>query len=192
MFGGAATGNRCAGFIAASESFPDTSGGVFRGHALELRMGREETLALRQSHGMRGHGAEALERRAGAADEMVLDGQDGFRDDGELAFEQEIVNAHDRSGEGIFDGREQRVSEVILDGAESGIERCTWNSGDAFAKKLDGGGLAEGAGFALKGHAHGRAIECGHKHGLSCNKRCKTRREDCTRWEAEMVVAVPA
>src|SRR6266478_5732444 len=97
------------------------------------------------------------------------------------AIEDHFADALLAPGEGIFDGREQRVSEVILDGAESGIERCTWNSGDAFAKKLDGGGLAEGAGFALECDAHGRAIECGHKHGLSCNKRCKTRRGDCTR-----------
>jgi uncharacterized damage-inducible protein DinB len=80
----------------------------------------------------------------------------------------------------------------MLDCAESGIERCTWNSGDAFAKKLDGGGLAEGAGLALEGHAHGLAVECGHKHGLSCNRRSKTRSKDCTGLAAEMAGAVPA
>jgi hypothetical protein len=30
----------------------------------------------------------------------------------------------------------------------------------------------------LEGHAHRFPVECGHKHGLSCNKRCKTRSGD--------------
>ena len=162
MFGSAASSNRRTGFIAASESFPDTSGGVFCGHALQIRMRGEKTLALREGHRMRGHGAESLQGGTRATDEMVFDGENGFRDDAEIAFEQEIVNAHDRAGERIFHGNQKSVGGAFGDSAEGGIERCTWNSGDAFAQKLDGGGLAEGAEFALECHANRLSIEYGH------------------------------
>ena len=51
---------------------------------------------------MRGDGADRIERGAGAADEVVFDRQNGFRDDGEGAFEEEIVDADDGSGERVF------------------------------------------------------------------------------------------
>ena len=132
MLGGAAPGNRRTGFIAASDSFPDTPSGVFRRHALELRMGREETFALREGHGMRGYGAEALQGGARATDEMVLDGEDGFRDDSELALQQKVIHSDDGSGERIFHGNQKSVGGAFRYGAERGIERCTWNSGDTF------------------------------------------------------------
>jgi len=86
MFGGAAAGDGCGRFVAASEGFANAAGGVFGGDALEVRMCGEETFALRESHGMRGHGADGIEGGAGAADQVVFDGEDGFGGDGERAF----------------------------------------------------------------------------------------------------------
>jgi len=84
----------------------------------------------------------------------VLDGEDGFGGDGESAFEKEIVDADDGSGEGVFYGGEERVGGAFVDGAEGGVKSGARNGGDGFAEKLDGGGFAEGAGLALEGDAH--------------------------------------
>jgi hypothetical protein len=103
---------------------------------------------------MGGYGAEFVERCAGAADEVMFDGEDGFGGDGEGALEEEIVDADDRAGEGVFNGGEKGVGKAVADGAESGVEGGARNRGDAFAEKLDGGFFAEGAGLTLKGNAH--------------------------------------
>ena len=181
MFGGTAAGNRGAGFVPLAEHFANAASGVFGGHALQIRMGGEEALALCESHGMRGHGTNSLERCIRTADKMVLDGENRFRNDGKLALQQKVIDADDRPGERVFHGSKERVGCTFIDGAESGVERCTWNSRDVFAEKLNSGSFAEGAGFALEGYAHSLAIECGHEQALSCNKDRKTKSGDSSR-----------
>ena len=61
--------------------FSHAAGGVFGGHAFPGRMVAEESFALRESHGVRGDGADVGERGASGADEVMLDRQDGFGDD---------------------------------------------------------------------------------------------------------------
>jgi hypothetical protein len=151
VFGGAAASNGCARFVAAGQGFADAAGGVFSGDALEMRMCGEEALALGESHGMRGYGANGTEGRAGAADKVMLNGKYGFGGDGEGAFEEEIVDADDWTGEGVFYGSEESVGEPFGDGAEGGVEGGARDRGDGFAEELDGGFFAEGAGLSLKG-----------------------------------------
>jgi hypothetical protein len=103
---------------------------------------------------MRGDGADGIERGAGAADEVVFDRQNGFRDDGEGAFEEEIVDADDWAGEGVFDGSQESVGEAVTDGAKSGVKGGTRHGRNFFAEELDGRFFAESAGLALKRDAH--------------------------------------
>ena len=84
---GGATARDCGGnFVAADEDFADAAGGVFGGDALEVRMLREETFALRERHRMRRDGLDLVERCAGDRDEIELDGENCFGGDGELYF----------------------------------------------------------------------------------------------------------
>ena len=154
VFGGAAAGDGGAGFVAAGQCFSNAAGGVFCRDALEVRMRREKTFALSESHGMRGYGADGIKRRAGAADQVMLDGEDCFSGDGEGAFEEEIVNTHDGSGEGVFYGGEESVGEAVADGAEGSVEGRARDGGDVVTEELDGGFFAEGAGLALESYAH--------------------------------------
>src|SRR5258708_15485367 len=66
---------------------------------------------------MRGHGTKTGERSARNTDQMVFDREDGFRDDGEPALEEKVVDAHDRTGQRVFDGREKCVGGALIDGA---------------------------------------------------------------------------
>ena len=118
-----------------------------------MRMSDKKIFALSQGHGMRRHGAQIVESGAGNADYMVFDGQNGFRDDGQIAFEEQVVNANDRTSESIFHGSKQRICYPIGDRAKSGVESGTRNRGDSIAEQLNGGLFAESAGFALKSHA---------------------------------------
>ena len=153
VIGGAASGDCGGDCVAAAEDFADAAGGVFGGDALEERMLREEAFALRERHGMRRDGFDLVERGAGDSDEIELDGENCFGGDGEAIFEHEVVDADDRAGERIFDGDEERVGGVFRDGAKDGVERGARDGSDFGAEELDGGGFAEGAGFALKGDA---------------------------------------
>ena len=117
-------------------------------------MSEEETFALSESHGMRGDGADGIERRAGAADEVMLDGEDCFGGDGQSAFQEEIVNADDRSRERVFNRGQESVGEAFRDGAKRGIEGGPRHGRYCFAEELDGRFFAEGAGLALKRDAH--------------------------------------
>src|SRR5216684_3815643 len=127
---------------------------------------------------MRGHGTKTGERSARHTDQMVFDREDGFRDDGEPALEEKVVDAHDRTGQRVFDGREKCVGGALIDGAEGSVKRGAGHSRNGIAEKLNGGSLAESAGFALKSHAHGLAIGCAHRQALSCNKGRKTKSKD--------------
>ena len=165
-FGGAAAGDGGAGFVAAGQCFADAACSVFGGDTLEVRMRREKTFALSESHGMRGYGADGIKRRVWAADQVVLDGKDGFGSDGEGAFEEKIVNADDGSGEGVFYGREESVGEAVADSAEGSVEGGARDGGDGFAEELDSGFFAEGAGLALKGYTHFKddsTPQCGNR-----------------------------
>ena len=158
MLGGAPASNGRAGVVSAGEHFANAAGRIFRGNALQLRMSGEEAFALRKSHGMRGHGSNARERGTGDTDEMVLDEKDGFRDDGEPALQQEVVDAHDGAGEGVFHGSKQGVGGAFADSLEGGIKRDAGHGGDGAAEQLNRGSFAEGSGLTLKGDAHGLPI----------------------------------
>ena len=150
---GTAAGDSGRNFVATAKDFAHAAGGVFGRDAFEQRMLREEALALRERHGMRRDGLDLVERCAGDCDEIQLDGKNCFGGDGELIFKHEVVDADDRAGERIFDWDEERVGGVFRNGAEDGVERGARNRGDFGAEELDGGGFAEGAGFALEGDA---------------------------------------
>ena len=81
--------------------------------------------------------------------------ENGFGDHGEIAFEKQVVDANDGTGERVFHWSEENVRCAIRDGGEGGIEGRARNSRDGIAEKLDGGGFAEGAGFALESDACG-------------------------------------
>src|SRR3979490_1330753 len=144
-------------------------------------MGGKKTFALREGHGMRSHGTKTGERSARDADEMVFDGKDSFLDDGQAALEEQVVNPHDRASQGVFDRGEKRVGGAFSDGREGGLKRRAGHGGNSAAEKLDGGGFAESAGFALKSHAYGLAVGCAHRQALSCNKGRKTKSNDWLR-----------
>ena len=84
----------------------------------------------------------------------MLDGQDGLRGYSEGAFEEEIVNADNGSGERVFDGGQKSIREAFVNGPKGGVKRGTRNRGDAFTEKLDCGFFAESARLALKCNAH--------------------------------------
>src|SRR5260221_9393383 len=104
---------------------------------------------------MRGDGAEIGERCTGAADELMLNVENRFRDHREIAFEKQVIDANDGAGERVFHGSKENIRCAIRDGGEGGIESWARNSGDGIAEKLDGGGFAEGAGFALESYTGG-------------------------------------
>ena len=81
--------------------------------------------------------------------------ENGLRDHGEIAFEKHVVDANDGAGERVFHGSKENVRCAIRDGGEGGIESWARNSRDGIAEKLDGGGFAEGAGFALESYTGG-------------------------------------
>src|SRR5258708_27693553 len=135
---------------------------------------------------MRGHGTKTGERSSRDTDQMVFDGEDGFRDDGEPALEEKVVDAHDRTSQRVFDGREKCVGGALIDGAEGSVKRGAGHGGNGVAEKLDCGGFAESAGFPLKGHAHGFAIGCAHRQALSCNKGRKTKSKDSLQVEKDL------
>ncbi len=68
--------------------------------------------------------------------------ENGFRDHGEIAFDEQVVDADDGAGERVFDGGEKRVGGAFGDGGEGGVERGARDSGDGFAEKLNGGGFS--------------------------------------------------
>src|SRR5467141_4359101 len=111
----------------------------------------------------------------------MFDGQNCFRDNAESAFEQEIVDADYRPCEGAFHGSQKGVGGAVGNGREGSLKRRAGHGGNSAAEKLDGGGFAESAGFALKGHAHGLAIGRAHRQALSCNKERKTKSKDSLR-----------
>src|SRR6266704_1322969 len=141
-------------------------------------MGGEEALALREGHGMRSYGTNVLQRCPGAGDQMVLDGKNGFRDDGEPALQEKVIDAHNRAGQRVFHGSEQRVGRSFVDGAESCVKGSARHRCDGIAEKLTCGRFAEGTGFALESHAHGPEIGCAHRQALSCMMERKTKSRD--------------
>src|SRR5260370_21099429 len=92
---------------------------------------------------MRGHGTKTGERSARNTDQMVFDREDGFRDDGEPALEEKVVDAHDRTGQRVFDGREKCVGGALIDGAEGSFKGGPGPGGNGVAEKLDGDGSAQ-------------------------------------------------
>lgn len=178
MLGGAAPGNGSSGFIAAREHFADAAGSVFRGNAFPVGMRGEETFALRERHGVRGHGANITQRSTRKADELHLDGQNRLGNDSKTAFEKQVENAHDGSGKRIFHGSEEGIRHAFADGAKSGVECGAGHSVDRGTEKLDGGGFAESAGLTLKSDAHRLAIGSAHRQALSCMKERKTESGD--------------
>ena len=151
-FGGATAGNRGEGFVAAGEHFANAAGGILRGSTLQFGIGEKEALALRQRDGVGGDRVKIGERGSGAANELVLDVQDGFRNHGEIAIQKEIENPDDRTRKRIFHRRQKGVRDVFADGAKGGVKSGAGHGGDSGAEEADGGGFAEGAGLALKGH----------------------------------------
>jgi hypothetical protein len=178
MLGGAARGDGGTGFVAPSKHFADTARCIFRGDALPLRMGGEETLALSESHRMRGDRANIGERRTRDGNELHLDGQNGFRNNRQPALQQQIENTDNGASQGILDGREESVGGAFRGGAKGGLKCGARDGRDGVTQKLNGGGFAEGAGLALKGYAQVLAIGWNHGQALSCNKGRKTRSGD--------------
>lgn len=150
---GAAGGDSCEGFIAASEDFADTACSIFRWDAFYVGVREKKLFALRESYGMRRNGAKIGESGARTADELMLNVKDGFRDHAEVAFEEKIVNADDGACECVFDRSEKGVCGAFGNGLEGGIKGGARNGSDGVAEELNGGGFAERAGFALKGDA---------------------------------------
>src|SRR5713101_602130 len=112
---------------------------------------------------------------------MVFDGKDGFSNDGQAALQQQVVNAHDRTGQRVFHGGEKSVGNAFRDGPERGIKRGARHGRNGVAKKLNGSGFAEGAGFALEGNPHRLSIGWAHRQALSCNMERETKRTESIR-----------
>lgn len=151
VFGGAAPGNGGSREIAARKYFADAASSVFGRNALQVWVCGEKSFALRESHGMRSNGAESGKRRARATDQVMLDGEDGLGDDTQTALQEKIVDAHNGTGEGVLDGREESVGETFVDRAKSSFKGGARHGGDGFAEKLHRSFLAESTRLALKG-----------------------------------------
>src|SRR5579859_7013161 len=118
-------------------------------------MGEEKSLALSKRDRVGRDGAQIAEGRPGTADELMLNAQDCFRDHGKTAFQKQVVDADDRTGERVFDWGEKRVGVTIGNCSESRIERSAGNRGNGFAEELNGRSFAERATFTLKSDASG-------------------------------------
>ncbi len=116
-------------------------------------MGGEKALALGERHRMRRDGTNTFERGTRDGNELHLDWQNRFGDNREPALQQQVEYADDGASQGILDGREERVRGAFGDGAEGGVKGGARHGGDGAAEELNGGGFAESARFALKGHA---------------------------------------
>lgn len=118
-------------------------------------MREEEFFTLCERDWMGGDGAKISQRCSRASDKLVFDVENGFRDHGEIAFEEQVVDTDDGAGERVFYWSEQDVRCAIRDGGEGRIKGRARNSGDGIAEKLNGGGFAERAAFALERDAGG-------------------------------------
>ena len=145
--------NRCPLGIARPHNFTNASAGVFGGYPRDCGMCLEKARALRQSHGVRLYKPHLIDGCAGRADQVMGNRQDHFRDDIEFAFEQQVVTPIYRTGQAIFDWRENEVGRAIRDRRKHGLERRAGNSFDLPAKELDGSLFAESAWLALESHA---------------------------------------
>ena len=148
----------------AADDFAGAPAGIFRDDALDRGMLLEKARALRQRYRMRLHGAHLLEGCAGRTDQVVRDRQDHFRDDGEFAFEQQIVAAIDRAGQAVFDRGQHKIRRAFVDGGEHGFEGRARHEFDLLAQELDGGFFTERAALALEGHSRFRLV---WSHALS-------------------------
>jgi hypothetical protein len=119
---------------------------------------------------MGGDGAKQVQGRAGAGDEVMLDRENGFAANFKRAFQQEVINAHDGSRQGVFERQKQSFGGALGDGTEGGVKGGARNRVDRFTEQLHGGGFAEGPGFALKGNAHRFEIQLAHVRPPSAAK----------------------
>ena len=78
FFGGALSGDGCAGQITLSQHASHAARGVFRRDPLDLRIRSQKTPALIQRHRVRFDCGDRLERCARTTDETVADGNDDF------------------------------------------------------------------------------------------------------------------
>src|SRR5690242_20545087 len=95
-------GNGRMRLIPPVERLPYAPRGVFRGDPFPQRMSGKESLALRQRHRMRRDTTNVIDRCSRARDKLHFDWQDGFCNNGELAFEKQVIDAHNRTREGVF------------------------------------------------------------------------------------------
>src|SRR5205807_9980586 len=91
------------------------------------------------------------------------------------ALLKQIEPAHHGAGQRILHGRQERIRGAFGDSREGGFKGRSGHGRNCASEKLDSGGFAERAGFALESHAHGLAIGCAHRQALSCNKERKTK-----------------
>jgi hypothetical protein len=154
IFGSASAGDSRSGIGGLRKHFADAAGGILRGHAFIGRVQREKALALSEGHRMRGDCPDAGQGGPGPSDKMHLDGQNSFRGDGQIGFEQEIVDPNNRASQGIFHRHQQSIGDVFGNGPENGVEGGTRNGSDLGAEKLKCGGFTEGPGLTLKSYAH--------------------------------------
>jgi hypothetical protein len=111
---------------------------------------RNEPLALREGNRMRMGLAHVGELRPRPGDQVVADPQIHFAADRQLLFRQQLVVAHDRSGETVLDRQQRACDAIARHGGEDVLERTAGNGLDRGAEELACRFFGEGAALALE------------------------------------------
>ncbi len=74
--------------------------------------------------------------------------------DGQLALQQQIVDAYHGTGERILHGNQEGIGGAIGNGAKRRFKRGSRHGDNVLPKQLHGRSFAEGSGLPLEGHTH--------------------------------------
>ena len=120
----------------------------------------DELPALPERHVERLHRLDVLERRALHSEQVHLDAQIMLAGDEEAGFGQQVVDVGDAAVERIFDRHDAMVGLAAFDGGERILEGRARHRFAARKQRMRGG-MAESAGFALKGDEFGHVASPG-------------------------------
>ena len=139
--------------IACAQHFPHASGGVVRGDALDRRMAREESLALRERDRMRGNLRDALQTSRPERRSDCARWESRLRPE----YAGRSRSADRRNGGPTRPGCFRSARECSPPGRPEGSNTgprmsAAGTSSNVLAQELDGGFFAERAALALKRH----------------------------------------
>jgi len=119
----AAPGNGGGRFVALGKHFTDAAGGVSRERA-STPDGRKRSVRIALGPWVRGHGTKTASVAPGTPIKWCSMGRMVSATMVSRLSREKFVDAHDRTSQRVFDGREKCVGGALIDGAEGSVK--TW------------------------------------------------------------------